>query len=384
MKNFDVIVLGSGSIGTPTALYLAEAGMKVLVLDKFASPGQGSNKAAIGGIRATHSDPAKISLCLRSLDIFSHWEEQRGDPIEWVQGGYSFVAYTPREEKILKDLLVIQKRYGLNINWLEKDQLLQVIPALNHDSLIGGTYSPEDGSASSLLAVQAFYRHARKAGAIFHFHETVTGIGIENGKVSHVKTDKDTYFAPFVINAAGAWAAEIGKFAGLSIPVMPDSHEAGVTEPIAHFLDPMVVDIRPGPNSSNYYFYQHATGQIIFCITPHPAIYGTDCRETSIFLPQIAQRMIGIMPRLRYLKVRHTWRGLYPMTPDGSPIVGIEPTLQGYIHAEGMCGQGFMLGPGIGQLLTRLVQNSLTENDREVLQILRPNRTGNQVQEKLA
>ena len=118
----------------------------------------------------------------------------------------------------------------------------------------------------------------------------------------------------------------------------------------------MVVDIRPTQDSANYYFYQHATGQIVFCITPLPPIVGTDRRETSVFLPQVSRRMVGLIPRLRHLRVRRTWRGLYPMTPDGFPIVGEAPELAGYIHAVGMCGQGYMLGPGLGPLLLRLAQ----------------------------
>ena len=88
--------------GLPTALFLAEQGIKPLVIDQFASAGQGSNKAAIGGIRATHSTPAKIHLCLESLRIFSTWKETYGDNIEWAQGGYTFVAYRDEEERALQ------------------------------------------------------------------------------------------------------------------------------------------------------------------------------------------------------------------------------------------------------------------------------------------
>jgi sarcosine oxidase subunit beta len=157
---YDVIVIGAGSVGTPTAFSLAEAGLRTLVIDSRASAGQGSNKAAIGGLRATHSDPAKIRLCLRSIEIFSTWKEKHGDDVEWVKGGYCFVAYREREEKILKDLLAIQKTYGLNINWLDRDDLLKVVPDLNPNGLIGGTFSPDDGNASPLLALHASYKHA--------------------------------------------------------------------------------------------------------------------------------------------------------------------------------------------------------------------------------
>ncbi|MCK4238040.1 MAG: FAD-binding oxidoreductase, partial [Candidatus Lokiarchaeota archaeon] len=155
----------------------------------------------------------------------------------------------------------------------------------------------------------------------------------------------------------------------------PDSHEAGITEPIKKFFSPMVVDIQPfiDPkfgNSKNYYFYQNKEGQIIFCLTPDPSKFGTDRRETSSFLPQISKRMIKLLPRLRNIKIRRTWRGLYPMTLDGNPIIGPVNGLKGYINAVGMCGQGFMLGPGVGELLSRLLTRKINSQDNEILEDL--------------
>ncbi len=366
--HYDVIIIGAGSVGAPTAFSLADAGIKTLVIDKNASVGQGASKAAIGGIRATHSDVAKIRTSLKSIEIFSQWEENYGDNIEWYQGGYSFVAYQEREEKILKDLIKVQQSYGLDINWLDKDDLLEVVPDLNRNGLIGGTYSPGDGSASPLLATYGFYRRGKEKGAEYRFLESVEEIVRDKDKVKGVVTDKGKYDAPIVINASGASAKKVAQMAGLDVPVEPDSHEAGVTEPVAHFLEPMIVDIRPSKGSANYYFYQHRTGQLIFCITPDPPILGTDRRETSEFLPMISRRMVDVMPKLKNIKVRRTWRGLYPMTPDASPIVGKVKEVDGYINAVGMCGQGFMLGPGLASLLVRVVQNELTDDDKEVLE----------------
>jgi glycine/D-amino acid oxidase-like deaminating enzyme len=158
------------------------------------------------------------------------------------------------------------------------------------------------------------------------------------------------------------------------LPVTPDSHEAAITEPVARFLNPMVVDIRPAPGSANYYFYQHATGQVIFCITPNPNIWGCDCHETSTFLPMVARRMVDVMPRLANLRVRRTWRGLYPMTPDGFPLIGWSQEARGLVVAAGMCGQGLMLGPGVAELLVRMLQYRHSEEDERILQILSPYR----------
>ncbi len=369
-NNFDVIIVGAGSVGSPAAFFLADAGLRPLVIDQYPSVGQGASKAAIGGIRATHSDVAKIRICLKSIEIFSTWKEIYGDEIEWYRGGYSFVAYREREEKVLKDLLKIQHAYGLNIDWLDREELLEVVPDLNREGLLGGTLSPEDGNASPLLATHAFYKRAEERGARFHFDERVTDILVDKGRVRGVETDRGRYSAPLVINAAGGHAREVARMAGLDVPVTPESHEAGVTEPVARFLDPMVVDIRPAEGSANYYFYQHFTGQIIFCITPDPPIVGTDRRSTSVFLPMVSQRMVDLMPKLKNIKVRRVWRGLYPMTPDGSPIVGRMEEVEGYINAVGMCGQGFMLGPGLATYLVRLIQDDLDEEDREVFELL--------------
>ncbi len=374
-KHFDVIIIGAGSLGTPTAYYLAAAGYKVLVLESVPSVGQGSNKRAIGGIRATHSDQAKIHLCQRSIEIFSTFKEQFGDDIEWDQCGYAFVAYTEKEEQTLKALLKVQKPYGLKNDWFNKSDFLKLVPDMNPLGLIGGTYSPHDGSASPLLTNHAYYTHAIEKGAVFHFSEAVLSMCVENGQVRKVTTNRGDYSADFVINTAGAYAAQVGKMAGVDLPVRPDSHEAAITEPVARFLGPMIVDIRPAVGSSNYYFYQHITGQIIFCITPSPNAWGDDVNETSSFLPMVSRRMIEIMPRLKNLRVRRTWRGLYPMTPDGFPIIGWAPGISNFLLGVGLCGQGFMLGPACGELLTRMIQNSVTIEDRDTLAILSPTRS---------
>ena len=371
---YDAVVVGAGSVGMPTAMYLAEKGLKVLCVDQFASAGQGSNKAAIGGLRATHSSPAKIRLCLDSLKTFSTWKEEHGFDIEWRQGGYMFVAYRAGEAKTLEDLLVIQKKAGLSIDWYGKDALLKIVPGLRSDGLVGGTFSPEDGSASPMLSACAFHRRAVELGVECRFNERVTSIMRRKGTVVGVRTDKGGYATPCVVNAAGPWARSLAQSGGLDVPVNPDSHEAGITEPAQRFLEPMIVDIRRTPGAANYYFYQAHSGQVIFCITPDPPLIGTDRRETSEFLPMVARRMVGLMPKLANLKVRRTWRGLYPMTPDGSPVVGRSATLDGYVDAVGMCGQGYMLGPGVGALVSRMVTKTQTADDEAILHELRPGR----------
>jgi len=382
---WDVIVIGAGSVGCPTAMELAGRGQRVLVIDRLASAGQGQNKAAIGGVRATHSDPAKIGLCSQSLVVFSNFEKEHGIHIGWKPGGYCFPALSEKVESTLKGILPIQKEAGLAIDWHGPDEIVQIVPGIVQDGLRGGTFSPGDGQVSPLAAANAFQRVAEQRGAAFRYNERVTAIDVEGGKVVAVATDKGRYATERLVIAAGADAREVGALIGLDLPVTPDSHEAGITAPIATFLAPLVVDLRPGPEgrTANFYFGQNAEGQIIFCYTPIEIMVGTDRESTSEFMPIVARRLVSVIPRLKHALVRRIWRGLYPMTPDGLPIVDMAPEPEGVALAVGMCGQGFMLGPGVAKLVTGLLLDGEPTIDAEAAATIRYGRDYSATKEAL-
>lgn len=373
---FDAIVIGAGSVGNPTAYFLAREGLRVLVLDELSASGQGQNKAAIGGVRATHSDPAKIELCQQSLEIFSHWKETTGKDIGWKPGGYCFPAFDEKVESTLRSLLAIQKQYHLNIDWLDAEGIRRIVPGINPQGLRGGTFSPDDGQVSPLRASESFTNEAARLGAVFRYQESVASLLLEDHTVVGVRTDRTEYRAPAVVLTAGVHADRIGRTVGLNIPILPESHEAGISAPVQDFLGPLVVDLRPGPEgkTANFYFGQDSDGQIIFCYTPRPSFPGENRTSTYEFMPIAAARLVEIIPRLRNLSIRRVWRGLYPMTPDGSPIVGKAPRTDGLFLGVGMCGQGFMLGPGIGLNLASLVAHGKPVIDAEVFNLLSPAR----------
>ena len=373
---FDVLVVGAGSVGNPTAYFLAREGLRVLVLDELASSGQGQNKAAIGGVRATHSDPAKIRLCQASLEIFSGWKERTGSDIGWKQGGYCFPAYDDAVEGTLRRLLPVQHRHHLHIDWLDADGIREIVPGIEPDGLRGGTFSPEDGQVNPLRAAESFTNEARRAGAVYRYHDPVQGLLLRGNTVVGVSTESGEVRATTTVVAAGVRAGAICASAGLDIPILPDSHEAGISAPVKAFLGPLVVDLRPGAEgkTTNFYFGQDAEGQIIFCYTPRVPIAGVNRTSTYEFMPIAAARLVQLIPRLKHLTIRRVWRGLYPMTPDGSPIVGRAPNLEGLVLGVGMCGQGFMLGPGVGANLAALVAHGRPLLEPEVFDLLSPAR----------
>ncbi len=375
MKPWDVLVIGAGSVGVPLAYHLARSGATVLVLERHPSVGCGANKAAIGGVRATHSDPVKIDLCLSSLDFIRRLEPEYGCDVDYVQGGYLFPVYDETTERSLKALLVIQKQHDLAIDWVTPEEVRRLAPGINPRELRGGTYSPRDGHLSPLKLIHAFHKLARKAGAEFRFGETVRRFVVRKNRIVAVVTDKGEYSTSMVVNAAGPQARELGCLGGLELAVHPELHEAGISDPVQRFFDPLIVDIRPASDSDNFYFYQNREGQVVFCITPRPKQPGFDTSSTSAFLPMVVPRMLELYPRLRHLKIRRTWRGIYPMTPDSRPMVGFAREVEGFCLATGMCGQGLMLGPGLGKTLAHILLQGPTEaNHQRLLSELSPYR----------
>jgi sarcosine oxidase subunit beta len=365
-RAYDLIIIGAGSIGIPAALAAQRAGMKTLIVDGRASPGQGDAKTAIGGVRATHSDPAKIKICLRSLKTFAEWQEKEGDYLGWNMGGYLYPIFSGKDEETLKGNLEVQKSHRLNIDWIGPEQVKELVPGIRERDLRGGTFSPEDGSVSPLRCSSAFFFAAQREGAEFKFNETVVDTKVSGGRVVSVVTDRGEYACANVLNAAGSNAAEVGRQVGLELPVHPDSHEAGITEPVARFFKPLIVDIRATPGGKNCYFYQNSENRIEFCLTPDPIFPGTNRDSTSSFLPRVARKIVDLFPKMANIRVRRIWRGCYPQTPDGNPIVGSAKEIGGYHFAVGMCGHGFMLGPGLADDIVGRIKDGKTVTDEEM------------------
>ena len=193
-------------------MMLQESGLKVLVVEKRPSVGQQDNKCAIGGIRATHANDSKILSCKRSLEIFSTWKDKHGFNIEWQRNGYLFPVYREVDEKTLRSFLPIQRKYGLKIDWIDPQSVSEIVPGIDREGMLGGIYSPNDGSASPMLSSLGFYKHATELGAEFHFHEKITRYLMDgNKKITGVETDKGRYSAGIVIDCLGADSGPLGK-----------------------------------------------------------------------------------------------------------------------------------------------------------------------------
>ncbi|MFO7675408.1 MAG: FAD-binding oxidoreductase [bacterium] len=350
-RTADAIVIGGGVIGAATGYYLARLGRKVLLLERD-FPCAGSTGRCIGGIRAQFTHDLSVRVMLESVRLFSELDRELGRGVDWHQGGYLFLAFDEARERAFKDAIAVQRRYGLKVDYVGVDDCARIVPGLDTAGLRGGAYCPTDGQADPFKVTYGFLAGIRRLGGTVLTGTEVTKINVRGDRVVSVTTRRgDEFFAPAVLNAAGPWAADVGRLAGVGVPVTADRHESLVTEAVERLFDPMLVDYR----ADGCYFVQHVgTGHFIGCYTPVPLVPGHDTSVTDEFLTEMPRRMVRLVPRLAGVKVLRQWAGSYEMSPDGNPICDRTP-VEGFFVAGGMSGHGFMFGPAVGRLMAELI-----------------------------
>jgi sarcosine oxidase, subunit beta len=363
----DVLVIGAGVVGLAAAAHLARRGCRVTVLDRE-HPGAGSTGRCIGGIRSQFSTPGAIRLMQRSVAQFRTMEGEFGQSVDYVEGGYLFLAHGAERLAAYERLLPVQSGLGLPVRLLTAAEGQAIVPGLAGEELLGGVYSPADGQAYPFAVVNGYVEAIRRAGGKVEFPVTVTGIEVHKKRVTGVlTTGGERRSAGQVLIAAGPWCREVGELAGLRLPVAAEVHEALITDRLPPLLAPMLVDYR----ADGCYFCQRPNGQVVGCFTPVPPRPGTGTAATRQFLVQMAKRMVRLLPALGTAQVIRQWGGCYEMTPDGSPILG-ETKVKGLFVAGGMSGHGFMFAPGAGEFMAELMSGGPTTVEKDEFRLDRP------------
>ena len=348
MKTYDSIVIGGGILGCASAYEVAKFGQKVLLIEKeYLS--SGSTGRCISGIRQQFSTPGTIKLAMLSVRIFKELHEKF--EIEWHQGGYLFIASSQSQKEKFLELIKIQQQMKLPVEFIEPKEVLKIVPYLQLENLVGGSYCSTDGQANPFLVLQNYAKQIKELkGEILTFTKVLK---IQKNHTFSVFTSpNDRYKASVIINAGGPWAQEVHKSVGAiqELPLYLERHEALITEPTEYLFDPMIVSYDP----SCYFQQLHSTGQIIGCYTPDYPDKGINRDSSFKFAPEFSSRALKIMPKLTELKVLRSWAGWYTMTPDGNPIIG-ETQVPGFFLIGGGSGHGFMLGPALGKVLAELI-----------------------------
>uniref|UniRef100_A0A832MIM2 FAD-binding oxidoreductase n=1 Tax=Eiseniibacteriota bacterium TaxID=2212470 RepID=A0A832MIM2_UNCEI len=363
-----VVVIGAGCIGASIAYHLGRRGVKdVVVLEKEPFAGAGSTSKAAGGIRAQFSTPLNVRISMLSIAQLERFaEEMETDPV-FFQVGYLFLLCDPEQWAAFQAQADMQRGLGLPVRTLSPAEVLELVPGLNVEDVLGGTFCPKDGLANPHEITQAYVAQARRLGARFEFGRAARGLVVEGGRVTGVVTDTGTIATPMVVNAAGPHAAEVAAWAGVDLPVQPVRRHCFTTQPLpfAHDRLPMIVDMKSG-------VYMHReSGGMLLGLANRDEPPGFNTAVNWDLLERVVEPAIHRVPALATAEISNAWAGLYETTPDHNAVIGPPAAVGGLMLANGFSGHGLMHAPAVGQLVAEWIVDGRPSLDLTPLRLER-------------
>lgn len=354
MNTADVIVIGSGIVGSSTALYCAQRGLSAIVLDKDVI-GNGASCRCGGGVRASARDPREIPLAKYAIEhLWPTLGQELETDIEYFQGGNLRFAVGETEKQRLLQLAETSAKSGLTIRMLEASEARSLCPSLS-EAVTCAAFCPNDGHANPLVTTLGMYRHNRRLGVRYITGEKAVELRKVRGRVSGVVTARgNAYEGGHVVVAAGYASRALLNTVGVDVPFRRKLIEIFVTEAAPHLFDFMM-------SSTDGAFYGHQTehGSFIFGgdsgLEHHPVLRDEEARTLQITAPAITRGVLQYFPTLADLKVIRTWSGWIDLTPDLVPCIGPVEEAPGLLMAAGYSAHGFCLGPVTGKIFSQLI-----------------------------
>lgn len=346
----DIVIIGGGIIGLSIAYCLAKMRAGKIILLEKGQLGEGSTSRCVGGIRTQFSTEINIRFSLESLKTFEQFEEEFGVPSEFKRIGYLFLAKTVEELRIFKKNIELQRKFGLPVEFIDRDEIQRRWPYLRTDDLLGGTYCRLDGYAGPHEVLSGFIKGAKRAGVKIYEGKEVIGISLSKGKVTGVKTMKEEIHSPTVVNAGGAYAASIGRMAGIEIPVKPLRRQIFITAPF-HLSDkiiPLTIDLHQG-----WYFRKELDGFLLSGPLDQEPSFNLNIDYEA--MAKASEDAIHRVPAFKDARLAMGWAGLYEISPDQHAILGKVPEVDGFILANGFSGHGFQHSPAVGRVIAELI-----------------------------
>ena len=344
----DVVVVGGGVMGASTAYHLAHKGVeKVVLLERESFFGMMSTGQCAGGIRHQFSSEINIRLSLESIRMLERFPEEMGQDIDLRFTGYLFLLTQEEDVAAFRQNVALQHSLGVMTRWLEVDEIARMVPLINLEGVLAGTFYERDGLCDPSSVVQGYVSNARRLGARLLTDTEVVGIRTVGGRVTAVETNRGVIETPVVVNACGAWAPQVGRMVGVDIPIQPIRRQIVVTTPIPEVPPdfPFVIFFREA-----LYFHREGEGILTGKSNPNETPGYKLTVDTEWEMVHMDEAMTR-MPALEKAGLLSHWAGLYEVTPDAHPILGRIPTVEGFYVMAGFSGHGFMHGPVVGLLM---------------------------------
>ena len=352
MTRADIVIVGGGIVGCATAFELARrrAG-RIVLFERESLLGTGATAKCAGGIRTQFSSEVNCRVSQLAERIFLDFENEVGVPAAYEKVGYLFCLSREEDAASFRRQLAMWQKLGLDARWLEPAEMAARVPPLLTDDLLGGTFCSTDGLADAGEYMVAYEKQARQLGVEIFSGSAVTGIERDKGHVASVCAGADRVATGLVINCAGPYAAEIGRMAGLEVPVYPLKRQIAKTAPLDWLPEdlPMIVDI-----ASGLYMHRESGGMLMGWADPRTQP-DYDISTDADYTDEIIIRALARMPKLETAEIAHTWGGLYESTPDHHAIMGPAAELAGFWNCTGFSGHGFMHAPAAGRLMAEWI-----------------------------
>jgi len=378
MASLTAVVIGAGALGASTAYHLARRGVAVTLADQHAPGSQTSPRAA--GLTNTKAASTEIMARLtdEATETLARFERETGHALEFHRSGSVKAAYTEIGETRLLADLAVARSIGVEVNLISAADARRLAPWFEPGSPRAIGYVPSDAYLEPSRLPIAYVQLAQAAGAQIVPFTPVSGLLHEGGRARGVSTPRGELRADVVIDAAGGWARGVAARAGIRLPVVPVRHQLFVTEPISsvrpeqpivRFLEASIY-VRPERGGLLLGGYEDAP-LVVDPAERGPAFQIANLELDIGVLRGLVDEVAEHLPVLVDAPVAVHRGGLPTMTPDGHPIIGAVPGLDGLYVASGCCVGGLSLSPAAGRALADLIVDGSCEPDLAPLSVER-------------
>ncbi len=388
-EKISVGIVGAGAVGLSVALALTELGVgEVVVLDCTHIAG-GSSGRSVGVVETQYVDPFDIALRVPSKRMFEALARDHG--LGFTRNGYLRIGHTDEDVRRFERSVEIQRELGIeDAVVLGPDEIARRFPDVRGDDVSAGLYGPSDGFVDGHLYCALLAELAQSKGARIAQQTRLTGreargdgrhvLQTSPGVERPTRPAGDGLECDYVVNAAGAWAQQVGAQLGCDTPILPQRHQA-VAIHLPRTLDymmPEVMDYAPAEGRDGLYFRHETFDMFLGGLHSEEAVHpvvdpdywfeGVD----QAYRERLGELLPQRLPGLAGARLGKGWAGLYPVSPDGRPQVGPCPEDPSVIAACGVGGYGIQVSPIVGRLAAEWIvfgeARGLSEEDaRELL-----------------
>ena len=370
-NHYDVIIIGGGIMGSATAYYLKkfDPALQVAVIEPDSTYEKASTPLSDGNTRIQFNIKENIQMSMYGLEVLKTFAVDmevngvRPDPAFRQQGNLFVLDEASAAES--HEGWELQVSLGNTVHWLTPEDVQAHYPLYNLKDCTAGTFGPLDGTMLPMAVLDAYRKKNGQLG-VTYVHGRAVDVLRQADRVQGVKLDSgETLTGPLVMNAAGAWAAEVAKTAGVDLPVLPTKREVTIVETNARPEKVLPALFLP----SGLYVIHEGQGMFMVGKSFKDDYTGTDDFrwEREKFEERVWPELVEYLPEFDRLKVMRGWAGLYEVnTLDGNAILGEWPDLQGFYLANGFSGHGFQQGHAVGRYTAELMLGKTPSLDLSV------------------